>query len=304
MLPFSITILGNGSAVPTSFQNPTAQLLNFNGKRFLIDCGEATQMQMIKYHTGHKNIDNIFISHLHGDHFYGLIGIINTFHLFGRKNTLHIYAPKMLKEIIDMQLKAGNTSLRFPIEYTFTDKTKGVIYEDNYLTVEHFPLNHRIPTYGFVFKEKPKERKIKKSFIAQHTPSIEQIHKIKKGQDFITDNGEILPNNTITEKPPSPRSYAFCSDTAYFEEIIPYIKGVTMLYHEATFTADQQDLAKEKFHSTSVDAAKIAVKANVKKLLLGHYSARLRNRSALLKEAEEIFPGTILSKEGETYEIS
>ncbi len=303
MLPFNVTILGNGSAVPTSFQNPTAQLLNYNGKRFLIDCGEGTQMQMIKYNTGHKHIDHIFISHLHGDHYYGLIGIINTLHLFGRKNPLYIYAPKALKAIIDIQLEAANTTLRFPVEYIFTDESEGIIYEDKNLTVEHFPLNHRIPTYGFIFNEKPKERKIKKSFIGQYAPSVEQIHQIKQGADFITQNGEMIPNADITEAPPPPRSYAFCSDTAYFEKIIPFIQGVTLLYHEATFTADQQDLADDKFHSTSKDAARIARKAGAKQLLLGHYSARLRDRSGLLAEAREIFPNTLLSEEGKTYEI-
>jgi ribonuclease Z len=303
MLPFSVTVLGNGSAVPTSFQNPTSQLLNYNGKRFLIDCGEGTQMQMIKYNTGHKHIDHIFISHLHGDHYYGLIGLINTFHLFGRKNPLFIYAPKALKKIINIQLEAANTTLRFPLEYIFTDKTSGIIYEDKNLTVEHFPLKHRIPTFGFVFREKEKERKIKKDFVHIFSPSVEQIRKIKEGEDFITEDGKVLLNKEITEAAASPRAYAFCSDTAYTEEILPYVKGVDLLYHEATFTADQQDMADEKFHATSVDAARIALKAGVKKLLLGHYSARLRDRSGLLQEAKEIFPESVLSEEGEEYLI-
>ncbi len=303
MVPFNVTVLGNGSAVPTSFQNPTSQLLNYNGKRFLIDCGEGTQMQMIKYNTGHKHIDNIFISHLHGDHYFGLIGFLNTLHLFGRTKPVNIYAPSQIKEIIDVQLSAANTKLKFEIKYTFTDKIEGVIYEDNNITVEHFPLNHRITAYGFVFREKQKERKLKKSFVEKYSPSIEQMHKIKQGADFISAEGNVIKNDEITDPPEPSRSYAFCSDTAYYEEIIPYIKGVTLLYHEATFDNSQQDIATEKYHSTAADAARIALKAEAKKLLLGHYSARLKDRSPLLKEACEVFPETVLSEEGKTYEI-
>ena len=305
MVPFTLTVLGNGSAVPTSFQNPTSQLLNYNGKRFLIDCGEGTQMQMIKYNTGHKNIDNIFISHLHGDHFFGLIGLLNTFHLFGRTKSLTVYAPEKIKEIIEIQLKAANTKLRYEIKYVFTDKTEDVLYEDNNITVQHFPLKHSIPTYGFIFREKPKERKLKKSFVTQYSPSIEQIHKIKNGADFVTSDGVVLPNRDITYDPPLSRSYAFCSDTMYYEEVIPYIKGVSLLYHEATFDNSQQELAKEKLHSTAADAAVIALKAGAGRLLLGHYSARLKEneREHLLEEAKEIFPDSVLSEEGKTYFI-
>jgi ribonuclease Z len=303
MLPFSVTILGNGSAVPTSFQKPTAQLVQYNGKKFLVDCGEGTQMQMIRYNTGHKHLDHIFISHLHGDHYFGLIGLINTFHLFGREKPLTVYGPKKLKRIMDVQLEAAGTVLRYPLKYVFTDEVKGVIYEDKHLTVEHFPLKHRITTYGFVFREKPKEKNLRKEFVERYHPSVEQIHRVKQGEDYFSDTGERLPNRKITLEPPPLRSYAFCSDTAYTENILPFIKGVTLLYHEATFTAGEQWLADEKYHSTSVDAAKIALKAKVNKLLLGHYSARLKDRSQLLEEAQEVFKNTILSEEGATYDI-
>jgi ribonuclease Z len=303
MVNFTVTILGNGSAVPTSFQHPTSQLINYNGKRFLIDCGEGTQMQMIKYNTGHKHIDHIFISHLHGDHFYGFIGIINTLHLFGREKPLYVYAPKLLKEIIDVQLEASGTTLKFPLIYTFIDEVSGIIYEDKNLTVEHFPLKHRIPTFGFIFKEKKRERKINKEFINEYSPSIEQIHLIKQGHDFITEEGKHLPNLQITVEPYPLRSYAYCSDTGYYEKIIPFIKGVSLLYHESTFSASQQKLALEKFHSTTKDAATIALKANAGRLLLGHFSARFREKNELLSEAKEIFENSLLSEEGVTYNV-
>ena len=301
---FNVTILGNGSAVPTSFQHPTSQLVTYGGKRFMIDCGEGTQMQMIKYQTGHKHIDHIFISHLHGDHYFGLIGIINTFHLFGRKNPLHIYAPAALEEIVNIQLAVSNTILRYSLVFhLLEEKEEKPLYEDKNLIISHFPLKHSIPAYGFVFREKTGERKIKKSFVSDYAPSIEQMHAIKTGSDFVAEDGRKIPNDIITDDPVAPHSYAYCSDTAYFKEIIPYISGVSLLYHESTFDNSQQEIAKDKLHSTAAQAALIAQEANVGKLLLGHYSARFRNKEHLLKEAKAVFLNTELSVEGENYQV-
>ncbi len=304
MVPFTVTVLGNGSAVPTSFQKPSSQLITYGSKRFMVDCGEGTQMQMITYKTGHRHIDHIFISHLHGDHFFGLIGFLNTLHLYGRKQPLHIYAVKELEKVIELQLEVSNSKLSYPLMFHFLGAGfREPLYEDKNIEVFHFPLNHRITTYGFIFGEKPAERKLNKSFVERFHPSIEQMHAVKSGHDFITEAGETLANKEITLDPAPPRSYAYCSDTAYFEEVIPFIKNVNLLYHEATFDNSQQLLAKEKFHSTASQAAAIAKRANAGKLLLGHYSARFRERNHLLKEAKEIFPDTNLSVEGESYEV-
>ncbi len=304
MVPFTVTVLGNGSAVPTSFQKPSSQLVTYGSKRFMVDCGEGTQMQMITYKTGHRHIDHIFISHLHGDHFFGLIGFLNTLHLYGRKQPLHIYAVKELKKVVELQLEVSNSNLSYPLMFHFLGSSfQEPLYDDKNIEIFHFPLNHRITTYGFIFREKPGERKLKKSFIEEFHPSIEQMHAVKSGRDFISKAGETIANKEITIDPIPPRSCAYCSDTAYFEEVIPYIKNVNLLYHEATFDNSQQMLAKEKFHSTAAQAATIAKKAKAGKLLLGHFSARFKERTHLLEEAKEIFLEITLSVEGESYEV-
>ena len=304
MVPFTVTVLGNGSAVPTSFQHPSAQLVTYGGKRFLIDCGEGTQMQMIAFKTGHRHIDHIFISHLHGDHFFGLIGLINTLHLYGRTQPLHLYAPKKLENVINIQLEVSGSHLIYPLIFHPLDEmNEAPVYEDKNLRVYHFPLKHGIPSYGFVFREKPGLRKLKKSFVKTYTPSIEQMHAVKSGADFKTDDGQLLLNVHITKDPAAPRSYAYCSDTAYFEPVIPFIKGVDLLYHEATFDNSQKQIAANKLHATAQQAALIAQKAKAGRLLLGHYSARFKDKTHLLAEAKEVFPNTALSVEGNTYDV-
>lgn len=304
MIPFSVTVLGNGSAVPTSFQHPTAQIVTYRSKRFLIDCGEGTQMQMIKFNTGHRHINHIFISHLHGDHFFGLIGLLNTMHLYGRNQNLHIYAPEEIEKVINIHMEVSRSKLSYQLLFHFlgSDFDKP-LFEDKNLSVFHFPLTHRIPTYGFVFREKAGKRKLKKSFVEAYSPSIEQMHAVKSGADYQTDDKRYIPNADITLDPTAPRSYAFCSDTAYYESVIPFIKGVSLLYHEATFDNEQEEKAIEKFHSTAAQAALIAKKSCAGKLMLGHYSARFKYNNHLLSEAKEIFPNTILSVEGETYNV-
>jgi ribonuclease Z len=304
MSDFHVTILGNGSAVPTSNQHPSSQIVKMTGLQFMIDCGEGTQIQMIKYGLKHRNLDHIFISHLHGDHYFGIFGLISTFHLFGRSNPLNIYAPLDLKELIDHQLRISRTNLKFGINFYPLENAGNVpilLYNDYAVNV--FPLYHRIPTWGIRIKKEQTERNIDKGFISKHQPGIDQILRIKKGEDFYTKKGEVLRNEDITLSPKPALSYAYCSDTAYNENLIPVIKNADLLYHEATFNSSMEDIAGDKFHTTSAQAALMAKKSKAGKLLLGHYSARFEDLNSLLDEARQVFPYTILSEEGKTYEI-
>jgi len=302
MSDFEITILGNGSAVPTSWQNPSAQMVRYGRHRFLIDCGEGTQMQMIRYGVSYSNLSHIFISHLHGDHFLGVAGLLSTLHLYGRQKALHIFAPQPLKEILRLQFEVSHTRLHFPLLFHVLPES-GLLYEDTRLEIRCFPLKHSVPAYGFLLKEKPGKRNLKKDFVKKYHPGIEQMQRIKQGDDFVLPDGTVLPNREITKDPVPPRSYAYCSDTAYDEKIIPFIRGVDLLYHEATFDDSLAALAAEKFHSTARQAATIAAKAGAKKLLLGHFSARFRDADTmlLLEEARQVFPHTFLSRQGEVY---
>lgn len=299
---FKVSILGNGAAVPTTRQHLSSQLVQHNGHRFMIDCGEGTQMQMQRYKFSYRKLSHVFISHLHGDHYLGLMGMLFTFNLFNRIEELHLYGPEPLSELIDMQCEVSNVQLKYSLIF-HPLKGSEILYEDEKLAISCFPLKHRIPTWGFLFREKENsERNLKNEFIEQYKPGIEQIYKIKKGSDFETPDGLILKNEAITYFPKA-YSYAYCSDTIYDEDLIPVIKGVDVLYHEATFDKKNEQVAKEKFHSTAEQAAQLALKAGVGKLLLGHFSARYKNRDFLLEEARNIFPNTHLSKEGETYII-
>jgi len=302
---FSVTILGNSSAIPTQENHPASQLLIYENKYFLIDCGEGTQIQLIKYGIKYSKIDHIFISHMHGDHFFGLIGLISTYHLLGREKSLHIYGPDRLKQTIENLLDAAYTKLKYVLIFheLITDE-KSLIFEDKKLSVSSFPLNHRIPTWGFIFNEKPKQLRIKKTFVNEFKPSIEEILKIKNGEDYISSENNVIPNSSITHACADPLSYAYCSDTKYDESIIEHIKNVTLLYHEATFDNSLKELANKKFHSTSKDAATIAKKSNAGSLILGHFSARYNDLNTLSEEATSIFKPTIVSKEGVKYNIS
>lgn len=263
-MTFSLTVLGSNSAIPTLNRNPSAHLLNANERLFLIDCAEGTQLQIRRYHIKFQRIKQILISHLHGDHFYGLIGLITSFHLLGRKEELHLYGHPALKEIIDLQLVASNTTLQYPLVFhPLHLEGYDLIYEDDKITVHSFPLKHSVPTCGFVFREKKPAR-----------------------------------NTTF-----GCRSYAYCSDTAYTESIIPYIQGCHLLYHETTFMQDMAKNAQDKMHSTTIEAATIAKKADVKRLLIGHYSARYDELHPLLEEAQTQFPNSILAEDGKTIHI-
>ena len=304
MTNFSITILGSNSAIPTIRRNPSAQTLNISEQHYLIDCADGTQVQLRKYKIKFQRINNIFISHLHGDHYFGLIGLISSFHLLGRKNELHIYAPPQLEDIINIQFEASETVLGYPLIFHYLHKNKiETIFENNILTVKAFPLEHSIPTWGFLFKEKQGKRNIKKNFAKNEKIPNNEFINIQNGADYIDKDGKIYRNKSITTDPPKARSYAYCSDTGYYEKIIPVIKDVDILYHESTFAEDRKESAKQKFHSTAKDAARIAKKANVKKLLLGHYSARYKDTSPLLEEAKSVFPNTELSDDGSVFNI-
>lgn len=272
---------------------------------FLMDCGEGTQMQLRKLRIRLQRIKHIFISHLHGDHFFGLVGLISTFHLLGRSEELNIYGPAQLKEIIDIQLKASQTQLVFPINFHVTNsKSAETIFETDDHYVKSFPLDHRIETTGFIFGEKKKPRKVKKTFLFYDEDiSIEDILKVKAGEDFIGKSGKVYKNEDITEDPPDPGMFGYCSDTRYYEPAVEMVKGADLLYHEATFMDKMKDVAREKYHSTAAEAAMIAKKAGVKKLLLGHFSARYRELDDLLEEARNVFPETELALDGVKHEI-
>jgi ribonuclease Z len=305
MFKFNVTILGSSSAIPTTERNPTSQLLNHNDHLFLIDCGEGTQVALRKLHVHFQKINHIFISHLHGDHFFGLIGLISSMHLLGRTKKLHVYGPPELKEIIDLQLKVSLTELQYPLVFhpTQADEPE-VILENEFLSVSSFPMLHRIPTTGFLFREKPGDRRIRKEFIDMFNIPVHEIVSIKRGADFKDAKGILHSNASLTIDPYPERSYAFCSDTAYFEELIPIVKGASLLYHETTFMQDKAVNAAEKFHSTTREAATIALKAGVRKLLIGHYSARYDNLQPLLDEVRELFPDSELTFDGLTISIT
>lgn len=301
---FSVTILGSNSAIPTLKRNPTSHMVNHNERFFLIDCAEGTQLQLRRNQIRMQRINHIFISHLHGDHFFGLIGLISSMHLLGRTKELHVYGPQQLKDIIDLQLTASQTVLNYPLEFhPINPGTGEVIYEDDKLTISTIPLNHRIPTCGFLFKEKKGKRRIRKQVIKEHNMAIEDIIGVKDGADFTNVEGKLFKNSEITDQPDAPRSYAYCSDTAYTETIIPVIQQVSLLYHEATFMNEMADVAAEKFHSTTIEAATIAKKAQVGKLIIGHFSTRYENIEEMIREARSVFPGTEAAYDGKIYQI-
>jgi ribonuclease Z len=301
---FKLLILGSSAATPTSTRNPTAQLLNIAERFFLIDCGEATQIQLRKYKARVQSINHIFISHLHGDHFLGLAGLLASMHLLGRKNPITIYAPAELKEIIDLIHKHSDTYLSYPIHYVDTqNKAKQLIWEDDKVEVYSFPLQHRINTTGFLFKEKTLARSIDKYKLEKLNVSFSEIHKLKLGYDATDNNGNILSNEELTIAPPTPRSYAYCSDTRFFESLANDIKNVNLLYHESTFLEDKIDRAAKTFHSTAKQAAEMANLSNVKKLLLGHFSARYTELNEFLIEAKPIFNNVELAIEGTEFDV-
>lgn len=301
---FEVSILGTSSALPTSTRYPSAHVLNVHERFFLIDCGEGTQMRLREMRIRMGKIHDIFISHTHGDHVFGLYGLLSTLNLTGRKFPLNIYAPDGFGNILLSHLSDFDIHLQFDIRFIpLRGKDPSLIYENNFLTVTAFPLKHRVPTFGFLFREKLLPRNIKKESIAKYIIPLTAIHSIKAGNDFCSYEGDIIPNSELTTDPPAPRSYAYCSDTAWFSRLPSFVKGVDTLYHEATFGADKKDLAHQTGHSTSLEAASVAVEAGAGKLILGHFSARYKSVDQLVEEARQLFPETIAAVDGETYTV-
>ncbi len=301
---FSLTVLGVSSGLPTSKRFPTAHVLNVHGHLFLIDCGEGTQIQLRRYKVKFSRINNIFISHLHGDHFFGIFGLLSSFSMLGRKNDLHIYAPKELEKILLSETSPIDIQhFNYKIVFHSHKHELGQIYEDKKLTVEAFPLQHRIEAWGFVFREKQKQPNIIKEKIAQHNLSIVEIVKLKQGGDVLTADNQLLKHEDYTIPTAKPRSYAFCSDTVFLNRIIPIVKNVDLLYHEATFLHTEKKQAKLSQHTTAKEAGIIAQKADVKQLLIGHFSARYKSLDPLLQESQKEFPNTILAFGGLTIDV-
>ena len=299
-----LTILGSSSALPTSGRYPSAHVLNAHERLFLIDCGEGTQMQLRKTRTRFAKINHIFISHLHGDHVFGLYGLLSTFSLMGRKNPIHLYAPENYRNMLISHLNDFDIHLSFEIDFIpLSGKDPVKILDDKYITVTSFPLQHRVPSYGFLFREKISERNIIKEYIEKFNIPLIRIPGIKKGEDFVTPDGETIKNETITFPPSEPLSYAYCSDTKYFKRLASFVKGVTLLYHEATFDKSKNDLAETTGHSTTLDAAKTALDANARTLIIGHFSARYKDISLLVDEARTLFPATFPAIDGRSFEV-
>jgi ribonuclease Z len=285
--------------------HPTAQYLEINNRHFLIDCGEGTQRQMRKHKVGFSKINHIFISHLHGDHFFGLIGLISTFGILNRERELHIYGPKGIKEVTELQLKVSKTYSNFNlIFHELSSKESELIFEDDKVSVKTIPLHHRVYTNGFLFTEKRKQRGLNMDVVRQYK-EIETCDyaSIKLGKDFVLSDGKTIPNAVLTLDPPSPKSYAFCSDTSYKPDIVPIIENVDLLYHEATFLSDREDLAKKTRHATAKQAAMIAKQAHVKSLVIGHYSSRYKELEAFRDEARVVFDPVHLAEEGKQFTV-
>ena len=288
MEPFKIHILGCGSALPTLKHNASSQLIEMRGKCFMVDCGEGAQMQFRRSHIHFSKLNAIFISHMHGDHCFGLMGLLSTLGMLGRTSKLRIYAPKDYEPLFKQQVEFFKQQ---------------VIYEDHSLTVETVPLQHRVPCCGFIFREKPNLPHIRLDMIDYYGIPVSQINNIKNGADWTNEDGDVIPNARLVQPADPPRSYAYCSDTRFMPGLKEKVKGVTVLYHESTYTAEQEDRAKIYYHSTARQAATIAAGAGVGTLLLGHYSARYNDEQVLLQEAKAVFENSILTQEGMVFDV-
>ncbi|MFC2710631.1 ribonuclease Z [Hoylesella oralis] len=304
MEPFKIHILGCGSALPTLRHSASSQVVEVRGKYFMIDCGEGTQVQLRRSRISFTKINSVFISHLHGDHCLGLIGMISTFGMLGRTSPFHVYAPIEFESLFYRQLELFCHGLDFDVTFHGVDTTGNkVVFEDRSLTVETIPLDHRIACCGYLFREKPTRRHILRDMIDCYEIPVSQINNIKNGADWVTPNGDIVPNSRLTSEADPPRSYAYCSDTRYISTLHRLVKGVDLLYHESTYGNDSIERAKLYYHSTAAQAAAVARDAGVGKLLLGHYSARYEDENVLLDEAKAIFPQSYLSEEGMIFDV-
>ena len=297
-----LSILGCYSATPRIIAHTTSQVLETRGHLFLIDCGEGTQVELRRHKIKFNQIKHIFISHLHGDHYFGLVGLISTFRLLTRETDLHIYGPKGLKEIITLQLKLSDSWTNFKlIFHVLSSKESELVYEDEKLSVHTIPLDHRVYTNGYLFKEKPFERKLDIQKAEALNIDKAYFRKLKQGADVVNEQGELIANSAVTLEGHQPKSYAFCSDTAYKEDIVPLIKDVDVLYHESTFLEDHEHLCVKTKHSTAKQAAMIALKANTKLLILGHYSTRYGGLEGFKTEAETVFKNVLLAEDGKEF---
>lgn len=296
----AVTILGNNSAVPAFDRHPTSQVVTLDGQNFLVDCGEGTQIQMINYKIRRGRISHIFISHLHGDHYFGLVGLLNSFSLLSHQQELHVFGPAPLQEIIEIQLKVADTRLCYPL-YFHTISGEATLVDNDKIEIKCFPTQHRIECYGFSFREKKKPRRLIIDSVKENLIPLHFYENLRNGEDFVTSAGEVIKNEWVTEEAPKGKSYAFCADTKYYEPIIDHIRGFDMIYHETTYLDTLRERAEERFHSTTKQAATIAQKAGVKKLLIGHFSSKYDTLEEFEQEAREIFPNTDLALEGVTY---
>lgn len=299
-----LTILGCHSATPRTNTNPTSQVLEIKNHMFLIDCGEGTQVELRRNKIKFSRIKRIFISHLHGDHYFGLVGLISTFRLLTRETELHVYGPKGLKEVITLQLKLSDSWTNYPlIFHELTSKSSELIFEDEKVEVYTIPLKHRIYTNGFLFKEKENERKLDMNAVLNANINKAYYRKLKQGADVENEDGVLISNEKVTKNPLPSKSYAFCSDTVYNENIIPIIKNTTVLYHESTFLDKNEALCAPTKHSTARQAATIAKKANVETLLLGHYSTRYGSYDGFKAEAKTVFDNVLLTNDGKSFQF-
>ncbi|MDB5007682.1 MAG: ribonuclease [Mucilaginibacter sp.] len=303
-MKFELTILGSSSATPIFNRNPSSQALNINDRLYLIDCGEGTQQQMLRFDVKASRIDHIFISHLHGDHYLGLVGLLSSLHLNGRTKPLKVFGPAPLKEIIELQLRYSETTLQYNLEFVFTNPEKAeVVLENQDITVESIPLDHGIACTGFLFREKKRLRKLLKEKLAEYNIPVEYFSALKKGVDYVTPEGKVYKNDILTIDSEEPKTYAYCSDTQYNEQYFKQISNATLLYHESTFLNSMLERAKETRHTTALQAASVAVATNAKRLLIGHFSARYKTLNELLEEARTVFPETELAVEGKIFVI-
>ena len=299
---FGVTILGNNSALPAYDRHPTSQVVTLDQFQFLVDCGEGTQMQLARYKIRRSRINHIFISHLHGDHYFGLPGLITSMGLLGRDSDLHLYAPPLIKPILDLMLTAADTQFGYTLHFHPLEG-EGILLDEPKFTVETFRVYHRIECWGFIFREKKKPRKIIKEALGTYQLPAASYESLKLGENIITVNGEVILNEAVTAASTPAKSYAYCADTMYSLKVAEKVKNVSLLYHETTYLKDLQDRALQRFHSTTSQAADIAAKANAKSLLIGHFSSKYEDLTPFLQEARDVFPSTDLAIEGITYRV-
>jgi ribonuclease Z len=301
---FELTILGSSSALPTSTKFPAAHVLNIHERFFLIDCGEGAQIQLRRSGVRFGKVNHIFISHMHGDHVFGLFGVLSTFNLLGRKNALHIYGIPDLRHLIDFYIRYFAEESSYPLEFHPLRKRElQLIHEDKVVEVHAFPLKHRVPTFGYLFREKPRSPNIRKELISEYRLTIKQIRELIAGHDITTDTGVLLTTGEATQPPYRTRSFAYCSDTMMYKKILPVIENVDLLYHEATFLETEKTLAKLTGHSTALQAASMAKEAGARELIIGHFSNRYKDSNRFFEEAQRIFPNTRIAEELSTYSV-